>query len=80
VSGAISWFFEQEPEGIVLEDDCVPHASFFPFCAELLKHYRDENRVSHHRCLEKPETTYHVSMGVYVYEPRVLRFVEREKI
>ena len=28
---------------------------------------------------EKPETTYHVSMGVYVYEPRVLAFVERGK-
>jgi NDP-mannose synthase len=26
---------------------------------------------------EKPETTYHVSMGVYVYEPRVLAFVEQ---
>ena len=26
---------------------------------------------------EKPEKTYQVSMGVYVYEPRVLRFIER---
>src|SRR5262245_3934506 len=24
VETAISWFFEHEPEGIVLEDDCVP--------------------------------------------------------
>jgi NDP-sugar pyrophosphorylase family protein len=24
---------------------------------------------------EKPETTYHVSMGIYVYEPRVLQFI-----
>ena len=28
---------------------------------------------------EKPENTYHVSMGVYVYEPRVLRFIEPGK-
>jgi NDP-sugar pyrophosphorylase family protein len=28
---------------------------------------------------EKPETTYHVSMGIYVYEPRVLRLIERGK-
>jgi len=28
---------------------------------------------------EKPENTYHVSMGIYVYEPRVLRFIERGK-
>lgn len=27
--------------------------------------------------IEKPETTYHVSMGIYVYEPRVLPFIER---
>jgi len=31
-------------------------------------------RVS--RYLEKPETTYHVSMGIYVYEPEVLRYIE----
>ena len=28
---------------------------------------------------EKPETTYHVSMGIYVYEPQVLKFIERGK-
>src|SRR5262245_55441705 len=25
VSGAITWFFEQEEAGIILEDDCLPH-------------------------------------------------------
>src|ERR1700722_3145211 len=29
VSQALDWFFECEPEGIVLEDDCVPDPSFF---------------------------------------------------
>jgi NDP-sugar pyrophosphorylase family protein len=28
---------------------------------------------------EKPETTYQVSMGIYVYEPHILRFVQRGK-
>ncbi len=46
VSSAISWFFEHEPEGIILEDDCVPHAQFFSFCAELLERYRDDERIS----------------------------------
>jgi hypothetical protein len=32
VSSAIDWFFDHEPEGIILEDDCVPHPSFFQFC------------------------------------------------
>jgi NDP-sugar pyrophosphorylase family protein len=27
--------------------------------------------------IEKPTNTYHVSMGIYVYEPRVLRYIER---
>jgi len=45
VSEAISWFFEQEPEGIVLEDDCVPHATFFRFASEMLERYREDERV-----------------------------------
>src|SRR5690606_26980699 len=28
-SNAITWFFEQEQEGIILEDDCLPNPSFF---------------------------------------------------
>lgn len=45
VSHAITWFFENEPEGIVLEDDCVPNPSFFRYCAELLERYRDDKRI-----------------------------------
>jgi hypothetical protein len=45
VSGAISWFFEHEPEGIILEDDCLPSAGFFPFCAELLERFRSDARI-----------------------------------
>lgn len=39
--------FEQVEEAIVLEDDCVPHPSFFRFCDELLERYRDDERVMH---------------------------------
>ena len=39
VPTAISWFFDQEPCGIILEDDCHPVASFFPFCHQLLDEY-----------------------------------------
>jgi hypothetical protein len=41
----ISWAFEQVEEAIILEDDCVPHATFFPFCAELLERFRDDERI-----------------------------------
>ena len=44
-STAITWFFTQVDEGIILEDDCLPHPSFFPFCAELLERFRDDSRV-----------------------------------
>ena len=45
VSSAISWFFENEPEGIVLEDDTVPLASFFTYADEMLERYRHDDRV-----------------------------------
>lgn len=46
-SSAMSWFFEHETEGIILEDDCLPSESFFWFCQELLERYRYDNRVMH---------------------------------
>ena len=45
VSEAISWFFDQEEAGIVLEDDCLAHPSFIAFAGELLERYRDDERV-----------------------------------
>jgi hypothetical protein len=45
VSSAITWFFENEEQGIILEDDCLPSISFFWFCEELLDKYKDDLRV-----------------------------------
>ena len=45
VSSGISWFFDQVPEGIILEDDTLPNISFFSFCENLLSRYRDDLRV-----------------------------------
>jgi hypothetical protein len=39
--------FQQAEEAIILEDDCVPHQSFFRFCEELLERYRHDQRVMH---------------------------------
>jgi hypothetical protein len=47
VSSCVDWFFDQEEEGIVLEDDCVPSLEFFTFCDRLLEHYRFDNRIRH---------------------------------
>jgi hypothetical protein len=45
VSGAVTWFFEQVEQGIILEDDCVPSISFFLYCEELLEYYKNDQRV-----------------------------------
>ncbi|MES2108326.1 MAG: nucleotide-diphospho-sugar transferase [Bacteroidota bacterium] len=47
VSAAITWFFDNEEEGIILEDDCLPAHSFFKFCDTLLDEYRHDTRVRH---------------------------------
>ena len=46
ISSAIDWFFSQESEGIILEDDCLPDPTFFQFCETNLVRYRDDNRVA----------------------------------
>ncbi len=43
----LRWVFEHVGEAIILEDDCVPHPTFFRFCEELLEHYREDERVMH---------------------------------
>jgi len=47
VSSAITWFFEQVEQGIILEDDCLPDPSFFPLCEELLDKYKEDIRIGH---------------------------------
>lgn len=47
VSSAMTWFFNNVDEGIVLEDDCLPSKDFFKFCEEILARYRDDERIMH---------------------------------
>lgn len=44
-AAAISWFFEHVEMGIILEDDCLAHLDFFPYCEELLSRYKEDNRI-----------------------------------
>jgi hypothetical protein len=46
VISGLDWVFSQVEEAIILEDDCLPDVSFFPFCAELLARYRGDSRVA----------------------------------
>ena len=45
ISSAINWFFENESEGIIMEDDVVPSAEFFRFCDYTLNRYRTDTRI-----------------------------------
>jgi hypothetical protein len=45
VSTAITWFFDNVEQGIILEDDCVPLPGFFEFCDEMLNYYKDNDRI-----------------------------------
>ena len=47
VPTALDWFFENEQEGIILEDDCLPANSFFKFCDVMLDRYRDNSAIRH---------------------------------
>lgn len=47
VSSGITRVFDEVDEAILLEDDCLPHPSFFPYCEELLERYRSDERVVH---------------------------------
>jgi hypothetical protein len=45
VSSGLNWVFDTVEEAIILEDDCLPHPSFFQFCEELLEYYRHDQRI-----------------------------------
>ena len=45
IASGITWAFEQTDELIILEDDCLPDATFFGYCDELLKCYRDQPEI-----------------------------------
>ena len=50
VSSAITWFFENESMGIILEDDCLPIQSYFWYCEELLERYKEDKGFAYWRC------------------------------
>ena len=64
--------FAEVEEAIVLEDDCLPHPSFFPYCDELLERYREDERVVHiagSQLLPDPPrgASYHFTRYVHIW-------------
>ena len=46
IQSGLDWVFEQVEEAIILEDDCLPHPSFFAYCEELLARFREDRRIA----------------------------------
>ena len=45
VSQSITWFFNKEKQGIILEDDCVPSKSFFLYCEKFLNVFYKNKKI-----------------------------------
>jgi hypothetical protein len=45
VGSGLDWVFNQVEQAIILEDDCLPHPTFFRYCQELLDRYKNDERV-----------------------------------
>lgn len=45
MSSAITWFFEHEEQGIIIEDDILPHPDFFLYCDEMLEKYKNDEHI-----------------------------------
>ncbi|MBR3565538.1 MAG: hypothetical protein IKN91_04300 [Paludibacteraceae bacterium] len=43
---AFKWFFDNVEYGITMEDDCLPHPDFFPYCEELLLRYKEQPQLA----------------------------------
>jgi len=45
VVSSINWFFDNEEDGIILEDDIVPNQDFYTFCEFTLNMYKNDERI-----------------------------------
>jgi len=73
VSSAITWFFQCEPEGVIIEDDLSIHPDFFPFCDEMLERYRENEKImlisgdNFHFGLPRGSASYFFSCFVHIW-------------
>jgi hypothetical protein len=45
IFSGLNWVFKHVDRVLIIEDDCVPAQSLFPFAAELLERYKDDDRI-----------------------------------
>lgn len=66
VSSALDWAFGRHEKLIILEDDCLPHPGFFPFCEAMLDRFANTPEVmqvcgSNLTGMRPPGQSYHLS-------------------
>jgi hypothetical protein len=69
VSSGLDWAFDIVDEAIILEDDCLPHPTFYRFCAELLERYRFDTRImmiTGDQFIEPPDKRHSYSFSRYI--------------
>jgi hypothetical protein len=73
IPSGLDGVFAEVERAIILEDDCLPHPSFFPYCDQLLDRYAEEERIMHvagSQLLRSPpagEVSYHFSRYVHIW-------------
>lgn len=73
ISSGLDWVFEQEEQAIILEDDCVPNATFFQYCQEMLEHYKNDERIlmisgnNPYAANYQSEKTYYFSKAMFMW-------------
>jgi hypothetical protein len=73
VSTGITWFFNNEEKGIILEDDCLPHPDFFRFCEKMLEAYHDNHKIwaitgdNFQNRIKRGEASYYFSKYMHVW-------------
>ena len=73
IQTGLDWVFEQVDEAIILEDDCLPHPTFFRFCDEMLERYRDDGSImsisgsNFQSGTENPDASYYFSRYPHIW-------------
>lgn len=45
MASGLDWGFSRAERLVILEDDCLPHSTFFEYCERLLDRYADDSRI-----------------------------------
>ena len=77
-----TWFFANVEQGVVMEDDCLPHPDFFEYSEELLNRYKDNEDImfinstlydDRWKCEASYDFTHHKCSGAWASWSRAMK-------